>query len=182
MKSKNAHHGNKVIFLDRDGTIICDKDYIRDPEKVEPLHGVGEVLAYLKECGFLLVMVSNQSGIGRGILTSDEVEGVNKRLFSILSECNVSLDAVYYCPHSPEEQCSCRKPSPKMLLLAARDLNLDLTRSFMIGDKFSDIEAGKRAGCKTILLRNDFVEEETDLKPDFIASNWVEVLSYVLNK
>jgi histidinol-phosphate phosphatase family protein len=172
----------KAVFLDRDGTIIYDVGYPKDPEQIQLLPGVIEALNSLKKHRFKLIIVSNQSGIGRGILTLNEVEQINRHVVSILGKNGISIDATYYCPHAPEERCSCRKPSPEMLLRAAKDLNLDLGRSFLIGDKLSDIEAGKRAGCKTILLRNNSTAEEIRTTPDFIASNWPEALRYIFRK
>lgn len=169
----------KAVFLDRDGTIIYDVGYPKDPEQVQLLPGVIEALNSLKKHRFKLIIVSNQSGIGRGILTLNEVEQVNRHVVSILGRNGISIDATYYCPHAPEERCSCRKPSPEMLLRAAKDLRLDLDRSFLIGDKLSDIEAGKRAGCKTILLGNG-ISGKWNIMPDFIARNWAAILSYIL--
>ncbi|MCX5805053.1 MAG: HAD family hydrolase [Proteobacteria bacterium] len=171
-----------AIFLDRDGTIIHDVGYPKDPKQVELLPGVIEALKSLKKHRFKLIVVSNQSGIGRGILTLNEVEQVNEHIVSILEKNGISIDATYYCPHAPEEQCSCRKPSPEMLLLAAKALDIDVTHSFMVGDKESDIEAGKRAGCGTILLENNSVLNNFVPMPDFIASNWSEALLYILGK
>ena len=127
--------GNRpAVFLDRDGTLIYDVGYPKDPGDVRLLPGVGNSLAKLNERGFLLVMVSNQSGVGGGIVTWDEAERVHKRVLASLTESGVHLDAAYYCPHAPDDGCPCRKPSPQLLLQAARELRLDLTRSFMVGD------------------------------------------------
>lgn len=170
----------RAIFFDRDGTLVYDVGYPKDPQQVRLLPGVERALATLKEHGFLLVLVSNQSGIGRGLVTVEQAEQVHCRVVSVLAEYDVQLDAIYYCPHAPEERCSCRKPSPEMLLRAAEELDLDLSQSFMIGDKPSDIEAGKRAGCRTILLTANSVFSKSDPIPDYVAATWSEVLQYVL--
>jgi histidinol-phosphate phosphatase family protein len=169
----------RAVFLDRDGTIIYDVGYPRDPRQIRLLPRVGGALARLRRQGFSLVLISNQSGIGRGVLTLEETERVHRQVVSSLAEYGVGLDAAYYCPHAPEEQCRCRKPSPEMLLRAARELGLDLSRSFMVGDKPSDIEAGKRAGCRTILLTSNPVSSGFDPVPDDIASDWSEVLTFI---
>jgi histidinol-phosphate phosphatase family protein len=170
-----------AVFLDRDGTIIRDTYYIKDPQQVQLLSGVGEALAKLKRRDYFLVVVSNQSGIGRGLVTNEQAERVHRRVIDSLEDNNVQVDAVYYCPHTPEEQCRCRKPSPTMLLRAANAFSLNLECSYMVGDKPSDIEAGRRAGCRTILLVNDLYPKKPDPEPDYIAIDWSEVLRYILS-
>jgi D-glycero-D-manno-heptose 1,7-bisphosphate phosphatase len=170
----------QAIFLDRDGTLMYDPGYARDPQQVRLLPDVGEALAELGKQGFLLVLVSNQSGIGRQLITAEQAERVHSQLLSRLEEYNVPLHGVYYCPHAPEEQCRCRKPSPEMLLRAAEDLGLALTHSFMVGDKASDVEAGKRAGCRTILLTANLTSSALHSMPDYVSSNWSEALVFIL--
>jgi histidinol-phosphate phosphatase family protein len=173
----------RAVFLDRDGTLIEDVGYPRDPDQVRLLPGCEAALAALQQNGFLLVLVSNQSAIGRGWVDRGDVERVHGRLVSLLAEHGVRLDAAYYCPHTPEEGCTCRKPAPGMLLQAARELEVDLRASFLIGDKPGDIEAGHRAGCRTILLTADPKPHPVTsrVRPDYIATNWQEVLRYILN-
>lgn len=170
-----------AIFLDRDGTLVYDVGYPRCPDQVQLLPGVREALAILRDHGFRLALVSNQSGVGRGWVTMEEAERVHQRLVSVLAEQGVHLDAVYYCFHAPEEKCSCRKPSPEMLLRAAGDLKIDLARSFVIGDKPRDIEAGKGAGCRTVLLKHSLSLADFAIAPDCIATDWAVVLEYVLS-
>ena len=172
----------RAVFLDRDGTLIEDMGYLKNPDGVRLLPGCGVALAALQRNGFLLVLVSNQSGIGRGWLTRDEVERVHERVVSLLAEHGARFDAVYYCPHGPEEGCACRKPAPGMLLQAARELEIDLRTSFLVGDKPSDIEAGHRAGCRTVLLGVDpkFPPTVFRVRPHYTARDWQEVLQYIL--
>jgi D-glycero-D-manno-heptose 1,7-bisphosphate phosphatase len=172
----------RAVCLDRDGTVIYDAGYPRDPRRVRLLPGAGAALAELKRQGFLLVLVSNQSGIGRGLLTLDEAEQVHRQVVSVLAEFGVDFDAAYYCPHAPEERCRCRKPSPQMLLRAAEELDFDLARSFMVGDKPSDIAAGKEAGCRTILLAAHAPAGGCDPAPDDTAADWPEVLGRILQR
>jgi rfaE bifunctional protein nucleotidyltransferase chain/domain len=168
-----------AVFLDRDGTLIEDMDYPRDPKEVRLLPGCAAALATLKNRGFALVVVSNQSGIGRGLILPEQAEAVHRRFAELLAENGVEADAVYYCPHAPEEECACRKPSPEVLLRAARELDLCLQKSFMVGDKSSDVEAGQRAGCRAILLRDGSYVTYCGTSPDRVAANWDEVLQYV---
>jgi D-glycero-D-manno-heptose 1,7-bisphosphate phosphatase len=141
---------SRALFMDRDGTVMVDVGYPRNPDDVELVPEAPEALARLRELGLKLVVVSNQSGVGRGLVTADEAASVHRRFVEALRAHGVELDAAYYCPHAPEEGCSCRKPSPELLERAARELDLDLGESFMVGDKESDLEAGRRAGCRTI--------------------------------
>lgn len=141
-----------AVFLDRDGTIIADRGYLSDPGGVELLPGATAALRRFQAAGYLLVLVSNQSAIGRGYCSRADVDAVNKRLEEKLSAEKIRLDGVYYCPHAPNEGCACRKPEPGLLLQAAEDLGVDLGASVMIGDKASDAEAGLRAGCSGNLV------------------------------
>ena len=146
---------DRAVFLDRDGTVIRDAGYPRDPGEVSVLPGAAEALAELARNGFKLVVVSNQSGIGRGLVTPEEAEAVHDRFVAVLAAQGVRLDGAYYCPHAPDEGCACRKPSPELFRRAAEDLGLELARSVMVGDKPSDVEAGRRAGCRTIQFGHD---------------------------
>ncbi len=154
---------NRALFMDRDGTVMVDVGYPRRPDDVELLPDAPPMLARLHDLGFKLVVVSNQSGVGRGLVTADEAEAVHERFVEALRAGGVELDAAYYCPHAPDEGCSCRKPSPELLQRAARELALDLPESFMVGDRDSDLEAGRRAGCRTIPFRSwaDVYEQVT---------------------
>jgi D-glycero-D-manno-heptose 1,7-bisphosphate phosphatase len=145
---------SRALFMDRDGTVMVDVGYPRRPDDVELLPDAPLTLARLRELGFKLVVVSNQSGVGRGLVTEAEAASVHERFVEALREGGVELDAAYYCPHAPDEGCSCRKPSPELLHRAAADLEIELTRSFMVGDRDSDLEAGRRAGCRTIPFRS----------------------------
>lgn len=145
----------RAIFLDRDGTLIQDVGYISKPSDIELLPGVIDALRCLHKEGFLLVLISNQSGVGRGLFTGEMLTRVHEKLIDCLKHQRIYLDGAYYCPHAPWEKCKCRKPLPGMLINAAQDLALDLTRSYMIGDKLSDIESGRRAGCQSILLADN---------------------------
>ena len=143
------------------------------------LAGVGEALGQLKGRGFLLILVSNQSGIGRGLVTPDAAEEVHRRMAVLLQAKGVKLDGAYYCYHTPEQACDCRKPAPGMLLQAARDFGLNLARCFLVGDKSSDLEAGHRAGCKTIFLSSARPADSSHAGLGAIAHDWRGVLEKI---
>ena len=162
---------HQAVFLDRDGTIIEDTGYLSDPRSVRFLPGAPEALARFQKAGYLLVIISNQSGIGRGWITESQYGQVQRRLLEKLAQQEVFLAGSYYCPHSPEANCACRKPRPDLLRQAACELRIDLRRSWMIGDKPSDIDAGAAAGCRTIWLQQQSQEpinSVSDIVPDYI--------------
>lgn len=142
----------KAIFLDRDGTIIRDWGYLNNAEKVQLLPGAAEALARLAAAGFHLVLITNQSGIGRGKFPMAVVDAQHARLHELLAPYGVRFSDIRVCPHAPNQACPCRKPSPVMLAESARWLGADLDRSFMVGDKASDVEAGAAAGCRTVFV------------------------------
>lgn len=148
-----------AIFLDRDGTINVEKNYLIDPAGFELIPGVGDALRRCQEAGYLLIVVTNQSGVARGYFTTKEVEELHVHLQAELSVYGVQIDAFYLCPHHPDYSdglCGCRKGAPGMLLQAAADYDIDLAASWMIGDKRTDVEAGNRAGCRSILVRTGY--------------------------
>lgn len=171
----------KALFLDRDGTLIIDKDYPRDPDQVELMDGSIEFLSEMQQLNFALVVVSNQSGIGRGIIHPDEAKAVHERFLQLFKEHGVTFAGAYHCPHGPDDDCSCRKPKPGMLLQAEKELNLDLSQSYMIGDKLADVAAGHNAGCKGILFRQKLGDKPSQVKPDAIANSWADVKHYILS-
>ncbi|ADY72772.1 histidinol-phosphate phosphatase family protein [Desulfurobacterium thermolithotrophum DSM 11699] len=138
----------KAILLDRDNTLIKDDGYIHEPEKVELLPGVPQGLKLLKEAGFLLIVVSNQSGIGRGYFREDNFWAVNRKLQELLNPFGVQIDDFFFCPHKPSDNCNCRKPKVGMVEKAVKNWNIDLSKSFVIGDKEIDVMLAFNAGCK----------------------------------
>jgi D-glycero-D-manno-heptose 1,7-bisphosphate phosphatase len=150
---------NRAVFLDRDGTLVYPRHYPSQPEDLVLYDGIGPQLRALGEAGFKLVVITNQSGIARGYFTESDLERMHDYLCAELATLGVHVDGIYYCPHHTEGtvpglsvDCNCRKPAPGMLLNAAADLDLDLTRSWMVGDILDDVEAGRRAGSRTILV------------------------------
>jgi D-glycero-D-manno-heptose 1,7-bisphosphate phosphatase len=163
----------RALFLDRDGVVIEDVGYPSDPAGVRLIDGALDGMSRIAEAGWRLVLVSNQSGVGRGLVTPDQAASVHRRLIQELEAGGVQLAGIYYCFHAPGDGCRCRKPSPGLVLEAARDLQLDLERSVMVGDKESDLEAGRRAGCRVVAFgpaRSGVVSAEGDLSaPDWHA-------------
>jgi len=166
----------KAIFLDRDGTIIADKGFVHKKEDLELLPGAVEAIKLANHHGFLVIVVTNQSGIARGYFTEDQLKAFNAHLAWTLKTQGARIDAFYYCPHHPEapikayrKDCPCRKPRPGLLLKAAEELNIDLAKSYMVGDSPRDVEAGKRAGCHTILLGRE-------------AKNLLEAVQLILSR
>lgn len=189
--AKNLCKKQKAVFLDRDGTLNKHVGFLRDVQKLELMEGAAEAVRLINRRGFLAVVVTNQPVVARGEITVGELELIHQKLETLLGAEGAYLDAIYYCPHHPDKgykgevpelkvECSCRKPNPGMLLQAARDYNIELSESWMIGDSERDIIAGKRAGCKTLRLadaggeKGDFgtlleavqaiLEEETNAK------------------
>jgi D-glycero-D-manno-heptose 1,7-bisphosphate phosphatase len=180
----------RAIFIDKDGTLVEDVPYNVKPELITLQEGARETLAQLKRAGYLLIVVSNQSGIARGFFTSESLLVVRERLDELLDD--LKLDGFYFCPHHPQGEisryrieCDCRKPKAGMLFNAARDFDVDLSASWMIGDILNDIEAGKRAGCKTILIDNGNETEwalNIDRQPDFTVKSWSAIANTILGK
>ena len=165
---------NRAIFLDRDGTIIEECGYLSDPERVILLPGAAQVLAALAAEGWKLIVVTNQSGVGRGLISPAQMEQVQNRFLSLMSQHAIPIAGSYVCAHTPEEHCHCRKPSPYLLERAAEEHSLNLAESWMIGDREGDILCGRNAGCRTIWLRNEIFAVPEDL-PTFIADEWSDI-------
>jgi len=180
---------DKAIFLDRDDTLIEDPGYISSPEQVKLLDGVAEALIELKSLGYKLIVVTNQSAVARGIVTEKVLGEIHKRLEQLLAEKKAFLDRIYYCPYHPDgvvakyrKESNFRKPNPGMLLRAAEEMDIDLGQSWCVGNSISDMEAGLRAGCKTILI--DLPSHQQQLepgqpRPDYKAVNIKETVNII---
>ena len=143
---------NKAVFLDRDGTIMFDPGYISDPRKVEIFGESVNALKALKDAGYLLVIITNQSGIGRGFFSHEDLEKVNMRMCSLFEEHGVRFDGIYACPHIDENKCTCRKPQPGLIFKAAKEHDIDISVSYIVGNSKSDVMAGVAAGCRLNFL------------------------------
>lgn len=177
----------RAIFLDKDGTLVTDVPYNVNPSLVTLEKGVLEGLAALQASSFLLVIVSNQPGISMGLFSEEQLKLLISYLTNLFKNNHISLSGFYYCPHvpAPEPVCKCRKPSPGLLTQAARDLNIDLSKSWMIGDILNDVEAGVSAGCDTVLINNgnetEWIVNQNRI-PDHLADNFLDAANYILSK
>ena len=182
-----------AVFLDRDGTVNVEAGYIRELENLHLIPGAAEAIKGLNELGVLVVLVTNQSGPARGYYPESWISKLHERLGTLLAAEGAFMDALYYCPHLPEGSvpeftmnCYCRKPEPGMLLQAAQEHKIDLTHSFMIGDKATDVEVGQNAGTHTILLTSGYGQQVLDgtyqhqVKPDYVFDTLLEAFEQVM--
>lgn len=182
--------GRRFVFLDKDGTLVEDLPYNVDPGRIRLARGAEAGLRRLHAAGFGLAVVSNQSGVARGLFPESALAAVERRLRRLLAEIGVPLAGFHYCPHHPDAEvvayrlsCSCRKPAPGLLTRAAREHGADLGRSFLVGDILDDIEAGSRAGCRTVLLDNGGETEWTPgphRLPDGVAGDLEQAAGLIL--
>jgi histidinol-phosphate phosphatase family protein len=163
---------NKCVFLDRDGTIAKDVPYCSSPEQFELLPGAGEGIKRLNNAGFKVIIFTNQSGIGRGYFSEKMLGRIHEKMKADLAEYGAHIDGIYYCPHHPDDNCDCRKPKPNLIIKAAKEHNIDLSQSFIIGDSVIDIEAGRAVGCVTILLAHGgkSIEQRADYVVDTLLA------------
>jgi D-glycero-D-manno-heptose 1,7-bisphosphate phosphatase len=167
-----------AVFLDRDGTLMRDVDYCGDPQDVHLFPRTAEALRKLKKAGYKLIIVTNQSAIGRGYFNEAAYRAVEREVARQLGED--LIDATYFCPHAPDHECECRKPQPGMIRQGAREHHLDLGRSFFIGDKQSDIECGRNAGVKTVLVRTGYGADVDGKAADFVAPDLGKAADLIL--
>jgi len=183
----------RAVFLDRDGTINEEVSYLDDPDRLRLIPGAADAIRLLNEAGILAIVVSNQAGIGRGYFSAATVEAIHGRLAEQLAAQGARLDGVYYCPHHPSEGCDCRKPKAGMLVRAAREHGIDVRRAFVVGDKASDLEAGQRVGCRTVLVLTGYGEQAresfnkatldmTSFQPDHVSKDLRGVVEWVLEQ
>ena len=179
---------NKAVLLDRDGTLIVDMPYLGDPDKVVLEPAAASALRELHRAGYLVIVITNQSGIGRGLYEEADFHAVQARLAELLLAEGVPVHAYYFCPHHPTEavgeflrSCACRKPAPGMIEAAIGDHDLDRTRSFMVGDKLDDIAAGQGAGLRSVLVRTGLgasCEQKIGaVRPDFVADDLADTVA-----
>ena len=177
-----------AVFLDRDGTINEEVEYLSDPSDLCLIRGAAEAIRLLNDAGIPTIVVTNQAGVGRGYFPEGRVVAVHEKLTEQLTAHGARLDAFYYCPHHPDDGCACRKPQPGMLEQAAREQRLDLRRSFVVGDKVSDLEAGRRANCRTVLVLTGYGAQAqvtfrgSDFQPDHIARDLLDAVRWILDR
>jgi len=165
---------NRFVILDRDGTINAECKYLSQPEQVELLPGAASGLRQMRALGLGLILITNQSSVGRGYFDYPRLESIHQRLRDLLAVEGVVLDAIYVCPHTPEDDCDCRKPKTGLLEQAGRDYGFDPLTCFVVGDKAVDIELGQRAGATTFLVRTGYgaeLEREGTVRPDYVVDD-----------
>jgi len=179
---------NRAVFLDRDGTINEEVGYLSRLEELKIYDNAAEAIRLLKEKGFLAVVITNQSGVARGFFSEDFIIKVHNKMNEYLTERGASLDALYYCPHHPRygndqyrKECSCRKPQPGLLLKAAEDLNVDLERSYMIGDMPRDMDIARKVGAKGVMVRTGYGRNVVATsKPHYIAEDLLDAAKWII--
>lgn len=181
--------GNKAVFVDRDGTINVDGPYLSDPDKFIMYPGVGKGIKELNDKGYKIIVITNQSGIARGYFTEKDLADIHERMKQEFRQFNVELDGIYYCPHHPEDNCNCRKPKTGLFDKAIKDQDIDVTKSFMVGDKNIDIVAGSKMGLRTILLIGLDMKEELlsdihqcNCTPDYLADDFMDAVDWIVRK
>jgi len=171
------------VFFDRDGTLIEERNYLADPGGVVLLPGAADAVRRAREAGYLAVILTNQSGVGRGYFTLNEVEAVNRRLRELLAAGRGALDGIYVCPHAPEEDCPCRKPRTGLVEQAARELEIDLSGSWVVGDKAADVELARNAGMRAVLVETGYgasAGEEPRRMADFVAPDVLAAVEWIV--
>jgi D-glycero-D-manno-heptose 1,7-bisphosphate phosphatase len=178
---------HKAIFMDRDGTVSEEIGYMYDLSLYKPFPWAGPAIRKINESGMKAILVTNQSGVGRGFFPESQVHEVHQILRAELAQHEAKLDAIYFCPHHPETGCDCRKPRPGMLLRAQQELGIDLTQSYMIGDKYLDVQVAYAAGARAVLVMTGYGREEFEKfrhlaqQPHFIAENLLEAVESILS-
>lgn len=171
----------RAVLMDRDGVVTEDLGYVHKIEDFNLVPNAVEGLKLLKD--FKLIFITNQSGIGRGYFKFEDFLNYNNRVVEELKKYNIKIEKTYVCPHKPEDNCECRKPSAKLIKDAAKEFDIDLSRSFMIGDKRIDVEMGKNEGCKSVLvLTGNGMKEKNSAKPDYFAKDLVDAAQWIIKK
>jgi len=177
---------NRAVFIDRDGTINVNFGYISNPDDFKIYPGVKEGIRLLKEKGFKIVVITNQSGIARGYFSEETLEKIHEKMKSEISQEEDIIDAIYYCPHHPDEKCNCRKPNPGLIEKARKDLDIDTKKSFIIGDRMLDVEAGFKTHCKTVLVpenkeKVNIEMQESEIEPDYVCDDFYTGIKWIID-
>ena len=177
-----------AVFLDRDGTINEEMGYINHPDRFRLLPNSAAAIALLNQAGLLVVVATNQSGVARGYFPSSLIPQIHGLMQQMLAQQQAQVDAIYVCQHAPDADCLCRKPQPGLLHQAAKDLDIDLTRSYVVGDRFKDIQLAANVGAKGILVLTgygrgelEYYEGERLVEPHYIATDLLDAAAWILN-
>ena len=178
--------GRQAVFLDRDGVLNYNRsDYVKSAEEWVAIPGAAEAVATLKRAGWTVVIISNQSGLGRGRFDQAALDAITAQLRAALAAAGGAVDAIYYCPHTPSDGCDCRKPAPGLVLRAARDHAIDLAGSYFVGDSAGDIECGRAVGVRTVLVETGLAEQRPDpavVRPDYVARDLGDAVAWILQQ
>ena len=172
--------GNRAVFLDRDGTMAPDAHYCSRVEDFRLFSSVPDAVKILNNNGFKVVVVTNQSGIGRGLFTEERLGEIHQKMKDELAKSKAYVDGIYYCPHHPDDKCDCRKPKTGMFERAVKDFGINLSHSFVVGDLPTDIEVGKALGCKTILINNSNRGGNINCSPDCISKTLYSAVRWIM--
>jgi D-glycero-D-manno-heptose 1,7-bisphosphate phosphatase len=178
----------KVVFLDRDGTINAEVNYLSRVEDFRMLPGAAQAIALLRAHGWLAIIVSNQSGIGRGFYTVQDLAQIDERMRRELADAGTAVDSIYYCPHRPDEGCACRKPASGLFRQAAEEYDIDLKSSYLVGDKLSDLLPARELGCRSVLVLTGHGMEhfkhlgDHDFRPDYVALDLYEAAQWIVQQ
>lgn len=184
MKKTRAGSVKKTtaVFLDRDGTLNVDPGYLNKVEEFRFLPKVKTALKLLSQSGLELFVISNQSGIGRGLITQENLKKIHLKMTRELKKNGVTLKGIFVCPHSPQDRCSCRKPSPKLIFKAAKKHRINLWSSYIVGDKWTDVQTGLRAGLQTVLVAGNKTKSNGVLRPDHIAKDLYGAAKWIIHR
>ena len=171
----------RAVFLDRDGVINKDVGYLRSWQEFNFIPGSKEAISLLCNSGFSVIVVTNQSGIARGYFSEEALSDIHEKMKREIEMSGGHIDGIYYCPHMANYGCRCRKPDTGMMEQAAKEHDIDLSASYMVGDKPIDIETGKRIGCKTILVRTGYGSAYSGPEPDLVADNLLDAARMIVN-
>ena len=174
----------KAVFLDRDGTIAYDVPYCSRPEDFVLMPGAAEAIARLNKAGFMVVVITNQSGIARGLFTAEILEQIHRKMRITVAEAGGEIERVYYCPHMPDSGCSCRKPGVSLFIEAEHELGIEMQKSFVIGDQLADMIAGNRCGCRTVLVWSKDTEADVFMKShvDFTCNSILKGAKWIAKR
>ena len=172
---------DRAAFLDRDGTLVPDIPYLDDAGRLRLFPGAADGIARLRKAGFKVVLVTNQSGVGRGLFSEETLGRIHAKLIEMLEKEGAELDGLYYCPHKPGDGCSCRKPATGMLDRAAEEMNISIRKSYVVGDDITDIDMARNAGARSVLvLTGHGTESRSVANPDAVASDFTEAVNWIL--
>lgn len=177
------HNLKRAVFLDRDGTIAEDVPYCSRVEDFKILPSVSQAIRLLKKHGFSTILITNQSGIARGYFTGEMLSLIHQKMQDELELYDAQVDAIYFCPHHPDDRCGCRKPKPALILQAAREMGIDLKSSYMVGDHDRDVAAGRDAGCRTLLVTTGPDQGKSNRQnkpPDYVADSLYEAAKWII--